>query len=86
VVVVLSGLTALHAAIIEGHTDAALYLIHNGASLKKQDRKGNLPLHYAVKNNQLQVIKALVSSGKFVMIHHFLIDCLVSLSWSTIFS
>jgi ankyrin repeat protein len=47
-------------------TNTALCLLREGNqfTVNEIDRKGNTPLHYAVKKKNLPVIKALLNAGK----------------------
>lgn len=45
------GRTALHRACYYGHTDVAVYLIDNGASIEARDHHSKTPLHSAASSN-----------------------------------
>jgi ankyrin repeat protein len=55
------------------HEEVTLFLIDNGALVNKQDVKGNLPLHYAVKQSNIEIIKALIAQGKLLIFFPFTI-------------
>jgi ankyrin repeat protein len=44
-----SGVTALHAAALDGKLDTVRYLLNNGADPNKKDQPGEVPLHCAAK-------------------------------------
>ena len=44
-----SGVTALHAAALDGKLDTVRYLLDNGADPNKKDEPGEVPLHCAAK-------------------------------------
>ncbi|XP_061180482.1 poly [ADP-ribose] polymerase tankyrase-1-like [Saccostrea echinata] len=57
-------MTLLLLAAQNNFTNTALCLIREGRQVSNQvDRKGNTPLHYAVKQKNLTVVKALLNAG-----------------------
>jgi len=57
------GLNALHFAAISGMDNSVIYLLNMGLDPNSQDFQGNTPLHYAVKYNQIRIIKKLLQNG-----------------------
>lgn len=45
----MAGVTALHAAALDGKLDTVRYLLDNGADPNKKDEPGEVPLHCAAK-------------------------------------
>lgn len=58
-----NGLTALHLASKEGHTDVVRELIKRGASVKMVTKKGNTALHIASLAGNFDVVKLLIEYG-----------------------
>jgi ankyrin repeat protein len=56
-------LNALHLATIAGMDSSVIYLLSLGMDPNAQDINGNTPLHYAVKYNQIRIIKKLLQNG-----------------------
>ena len=56
-------LNALHLATISGMDSSVIYLLSLGMDPNAQDINGNTPLHYAVKYNQIRIIKKLLQNG-----------------------
>ena len=56
-------LNALHLATISGMDSSLVYLLSLGMDPNAQDINGNTPLHYAVKYNQIRIIKKLLQNG-----------------------
>ena len=59
----IEGRTALHEAAIDGKTEAANFLIANGADINARTKNGNTPLHNAVLNGQAEIIKLFIKKG-----------------------
>ena len=57
------GLNALHFASISGMDNSVIYLLNMGLDPNIQDIHGNTALHYAVKYNQIRIIKKLIQNG-----------------------
>ena len=57
------GLNALHFAAISGMDNSVIYLLNMGLDPNIQDINGNTALHYAVKYNQIRIIKKLIQNG-----------------------
>ena len=57
------GLNALHYAAISGMDNSVIYLLNMGLDPNIQDIHGNTALHYAVKYNQIRIIKKLIQNG-----------------------
>ena len=59
-------LTALHYAIGLQHDPEIIRLLIDRlepSDLDPQDSKGNTPLHHAIKNNLLEIVKLLIAKG-----------------------
>jgi palmitoyltransferase len=56
-------LNALHLATIAGMDSSVIYLLSLGMDPNAKDINGNTPLHYAVKYNQIRIIKKLLQNG-----------------------
>ncbi|KAI8050144.1 ankyrin repeat-containing domain protein [Gilbertella persicaria] len=56
----LFGLTAAHYAARSDHIEATRILIEAGARLDMYDKKGKLPLHYAIQNASVDLIRLLL--------------------------
>jgi len=54
---------ALPIAVIEGHTDIALFLIESGADVNSKNTKGFTAAHNAAQEGNLDVLKALAEAG-----------------------
>eukprot|EP00092_Neocalanus_flemingeri_P106514 GFUD01136673.1.p4 GENE.GFUD01136673.1~~GFUD01136673.1.p4 ORF type:complete len:116 (-),score=40.30 GFUD01136673.1:110-457(-) len=50
-------------AIVEGHTDVAIFLINKGANVDTQSAKGVTPAFIAAQEGHLPVLKALAEAG-----------------------
>lgn len=60
-----SGLTPLCVSVLNNYTDIALRLLsHNADCVNVCDRRNNLPLHYAVRNGNTQLVTALLAAGE----------------------
>lgn len=57
------GITALHLASYEGHTDICKLLLEAGARVDERDNEGRTALLFAVQENQLETIRLLVDFG-----------------------
>ncbi|EER93669.1 hypothetical protein BDA96_01G143800 [Sorghum bicolor] len=66
-----SGVTALHAAALDGKLDTVRYLLDNGADPNKKDEPGEVPLHCAAKYGHDEVAKLLLSRGANVDMAYF---------------
>lgn len=55
-----NGNTALHLAVLEGHTDVVYGLIMNGANIAIKNTNGQTPLHIASQQNDLLMLKYLL--------------------------
>ena len=56
-------LNALHFAAISGMDNSVIFLLNMGLNPNLQDIHGNTALHYAVKYNQIRIIKKLLQNG-----------------------
>ena len=56
-------MTALHLAASSGMDNSVIYLLSLGVNPNLQDKNGYTALHYAVKNNQIRIIKKLLQKG-----------------------
>ena len=56
-------LNALHFAAISGMDNSVIFLLNMGLNPNLQDMHGNTALHYAVKYNQIRIIKKLLQNG-----------------------
>ena len=54
------GLTVMHDAARAGFVDSVRVLVEHGADINLVDDKGNLPLHLAAKEGNLEVIQLLI--------------------------
>ncbi|CAL4926677.1 unnamed protein product [Urochloa decumbens] len=66
-----TGVTALHAAALDGKLDTVRYLLDNGADPNKKDEPGEVPLHCAAKYGHDEVTKLLLSRGASVDVAYF---------------
>ncbi len=59
------GFTALHAAVVQGHAAAALWLCREGADVQalKEDKWNDTALHYAAARNSADCVKVLLAFG-----------------------
>jgi ankyrin repeat protein len=57
------GYTALHYAVINNKVDIAEYLLKKRCDVNIKNSYGLLPLYYALENDNLQIIKMLISYG-----------------------
>ena len=57
-------LTPLHIAVASGCSEIAKFLIGKNADLNLTDELGRTPLHYAVFNDDIELVKAIVESGR----------------------
>lgn len=58
------GLTPLGVAVLKNHTETALHLLfHCPSCVNIRDSSNNLPLHYAVRNGNTQLVSALINNG-----------------------
>eukprot|EP00092_Neocalanus_flemingeri_P106512 GFUD01136671.1.p1 GENE.GFUD01136671.1~~GFUD01136671.1.p1 ORF type:complete len:206 (-),score=56.44 GFUD01136671.1:110-727(-) len=55
--------SSLFLAIVEGHTDVAIFLINKGANVDTQSAKGVTPAFIAAQEGHLPVLKALAEAG-----------------------
>lgn len=53
----------LHDAISSGNDIKSISLIEDGKLINQKDYKGLTPLHYAVRYNNLNIVKALITAG-----------------------
>jgi len=58
--------TLLHVAVKRKRTETTMVLVQLGASTLPQDTFGRTPLHVAVENRNLEIIKCLVESQETV--------------------
>ena len=56
----------LHFAALHGHTNIALHLIKQGASVNQEDGDGHIPLHFAVVERHTDLSLALIKHGASV--------------------
>lgn len=54
--------TELHRAVIQNNTEEALELLKQGADPEAKDSFKRTPLHYAVKNSNLEIVKELIDT------------------------
>ncbi|KAF8733899.1 hypothetical protein HU200_014754 [Digitaria exilis] len=66
-----TGVTALHAAALDGKLDTVRYLLDNGADPNKKDEPGEVPLHCAAKYGHDEVTRLLLSRGASVDVVYF---------------
>eukprot|EP01059_Diplonema_ambulator_P025180 TRINITY_DN42180_c0_g1_i1.p1 TRINITY_DN42180_c0_g1~~TRINITY_DN42180_c0_g1_i1.p1 ORF type:complete len:373 (+),score=69.85 TRINITY_DN42180_c0_g1_i1:37-1119(+) len=57
--------TPLHVAAMKGNNDLAVSLMRAGMKAGKKDVWGNTPLTLAIKNDDLQMVKAIVEVGRY---------------------
>ncbi|PMD52361.1 ankyrin, partial [Hyaloscypha bicolor E] len=55
--------TPMHFAAMIGHAEMVDFLLSKGARINAQDVHGATPLHMAISNSHLAVVKLLVQSG-----------------------
>ncbi|OII77548.1 hypothetical protein cand_017080 [Cryptosporidium andersoni] len=59
-----NGCTALHKSSANGHEEIVKELLKLGANISKQNNCGNTPLHWAVTNKKLNIIKLLLGDKR----------------------
>ena len=64
-------MTALHLAIRNCMENSVIYLLNLGINVNSKDKEGNTALHYAVRMNQIRIIKKLIQRGADVNITNF---------------
>ncbi len=58
-----AGQTALHTAILSGHSPTALFLLRQGATHTISDKNDKTPLHYAVAKADMKIMKSIMKRG-----------------------
>lgn len=64
------GTTALHEAVLNGHTECVRILLDHGADVNIQNADGNTPLYLAVRRRHVECIKLLLAYGADVNIEN----------------
>ena len=57
------GMTPLHYAADEGHTEVVELLIANGVEVNGKDEDGRIPLHFAANSGHKEVVELLIANG-----------------------
>ena len=57
-----AGMTAMHYAAREGHSEAVAELVRSGAPVNATDREGWTPLHDAAFNGQTATVRVLINA------------------------
>lgn len=65
-----TGLTALHLAIINDNLENVMFLVNNGANLKKQDKKyGFTALHFALLKYNYDIVKFILDASDDIILN-----------------
>eukprot|EP00899_Mesostigma_viride_P029480 jgi/Mesvir1/9717/Mv12188-RA.1 len=65
-----SGCTALHLAALEGHLEAARFLLDSGATVDAVDEEGCSPLFFASREGHEELVKLLLAHGANPNLHN----------------